>query len=66
MFGWFQRLLPTSGDFFALFERHAAKMLDASEAPVAAVLAASCRALLPAYPDLPAAAEADWAASCRA
>lgn len=35
MFGWFQRLLPTSGDFFALFERHAAKMLDASEALVA-------------------------------
>ena len=24
MFGWFRRLIPQSGDFFALFERHAA------------------------------------------
>ncbi|MEN9924213.1 MAG: hypothetical protein RL268_339, partial [Pseudomonadota bacterium] len=22
MFGWFQRLLPHSGDFYVLFERH--------------------------------------------
>ncbi len=34
MFGWFQRLLPRSGDFFALFERHAAKMADAAQALV--------------------------------
>jgi predicted phosphate transport protein (TIGR00153 family) len=32
MFGWFQRLLPKSGDFFVLFERHGAAMLRAAEA----------------------------------
>lgn len=32
MFGWFQRLLPRSGDFFTLFERHAASLTAASEA----------------------------------
>ncbi len=32
MFGWFQRLLPRSGDFFTLFERHAATLNVASEA----------------------------------
>lgn len=31
MFGWFQRLLPQSGDFFALFERHAATMMAAAD-----------------------------------
>lgn len=34
MFAWFQRLLPKSGDFFALFERHAATMVAAGEALV--------------------------------
>ncbi len=34
MFGWFQRLLPKSGDFFGMFERHAATMVAASEALV--------------------------------
>lgn len=34
MFGWFQRLLPKSGDFFALFERHAATMVASGEALV--------------------------------
>jgi hypothetical protein len=32
MFGWFQRLLPHSGDFFILFERHAAAMTAAADA----------------------------------
>ncbi|MBS0482656.1 MAG: DUF47 domain-containing protein [Proteobacteria bacterium] len=32
MFGWFQRLLPRSGDFFTLFERHATSLVAASEA----------------------------------
>ena len=32
MFGWFQRLLPKSGDFFVLFERHGATMVRAAEA----------------------------------
>ena len=32
MFGWFQRLLPHSGDFFVLFERHAAAMIGAGDA----------------------------------
>ncbi|MEQ1541512.1 MAG: DUF47 domain-containing protein [Novosphingobium sp.] len=32
MFGWFQRLLPRSGDFFTLFERHAATLVGASDA----------------------------------
>jgi uncharacterized protein len=26
MFGWIQRLVPKSGDFFALFEAHAATL----------------------------------------
>jgi predicted phosphate transport protein (TIGR00153 family) len=34
MFAWFQRLLPKSGDFFALFERHAAAMVSAADALV--------------------------------
>jgi predicted phosphate transport protein (TIGR00153 family) len=34
MFGWFQRLLPKSGDFYALFERHAATMVASAEALV--------------------------------
>ena len=34
MFGWFQRLLPRSGDFFTLFERHAATMVASAEALV--------------------------------
>jgi uncharacterized protein Yka (UPF0111/DUF47 family) len=34
MFGWFQRLLPKSGDFFSMFERHAATMVGAAEALV--------------------------------
>ena len=32
MFGWFQRLLPQSGDFFARFERHSAACVAAAEA----------------------------------
>ncbi|MFM5917075.1 MAG: DUF47 domain-containing protein [Novosphingobium sp.] len=32
MFGWFQRLLPHSGDFFVLFERHSAAMTGAADA----------------------------------
>lgn len=32
MFGWFQRLLPKSGDFFGMFERHAAATVAAAEA----------------------------------
>lgn len=32
MFGWFQRLLPQSGDFFVLFERHSAACVAAAEA----------------------------------
>jgi uncharacterized protein len=32
MFGWFQRLLPHSGDFYVLFERHAAAMINAADA----------------------------------
>ena len=32
MFGWFQRLLPQSGDFFVMFERHAAACTAAAEA----------------------------------
>lgn len=35
MFGWFQRLLPHSGDFFVLFDRHAAEIVGAAEALVA-------------------------------
>ena len=32
MFGWFQRLLPHSSDFFVLFERHSAAMTGAADA----------------------------------
>jgi len=32
MFGWFQRLLPKTGDFFGMFEAHAATILAAAEA----------------------------------
>jgi predicted phosphate transport protein (TIGR00153 family) len=32
VFGWFQRLLPQSGDFFAMFERHSAACVAAAEA----------------------------------
>lgn len=32
MFGWFQRLLPQSGDFFSMFERHATACVAAAEA----------------------------------
>lgn len=34
MFAWFQRLLPKSGDFFGMFEAHAATVLAAAEATV--------------------------------
>jgi uncharacterized protein len=32
MFNWFQRLLPRSGDFFGMFEAHAATLVAAAEA----------------------------------
>ena len=32
MFAWFQRLLPQRGDFFGMFEAHAATLVDAAEA----------------------------------
>ena len=32
MFAWFQRLLPQRGDFFGMFEAHAAALVGASEA----------------------------------
>jgi predicted phosphate transport protein (TIGR00153 family) len=32
MFGWFQRLLPRSGDFFGMFEAHAATLVAAADA----------------------------------
>jgi predicted phosphate transport protein (TIGR00153 family) len=32
MFGWFQRLLPQSGDIFVLYERHSAACVAAAEA----------------------------------
>jgi predicted phosphate transport protein (TIGR00153 family) len=32
MFGWFQRLLPRTGDFFGMFEAHAATVVAAAEA----------------------------------
>ena len=32
MFGWFQRLLPQKGDFFGLFEAHAATLVGAADA----------------------------------
>ena len=35
MFAWFQRLLPRSGDFFGMFERHGATLINAAEALVA-------------------------------
>jgi uncharacterized protein len=31
MFGWFQRLLPKKGDFFGLFEAHAATLVKAAD-----------------------------------
>jgi len=34
MFGWFQRLLPQKGDFFAMFEAHAATLVAAARALV--------------------------------
>ena len=32
MFAWFQRLLPERGDFFGMFEAHAATLIDAARA----------------------------------
>ena len=32
MFNWFQRLLPQKGDFFAMFEAHAATLVAAADA----------------------------------
>ena len=32
MFGWFQRLLPQSSDFFTMFERHSSASVAAAEA----------------------------------
>jgi predicted phosphate transport protein (TIGR00153 family) len=32
MFNWFQRLLPQTGDFFGMFEAHAATLVAAAEA----------------------------------
>jgi uncharacterized protein len=32
MLGWFQRLLPKTGDFFGMFEAHAAMLVAAAEA----------------------------------
>jgi uncharacterized protein len=32
MFGWFQRLLPQTGDFFGMFEAHAATIMAAADA----------------------------------
>lgn len=32
MFNWFQRLLPKTGDFFGMFEAHAATLVAASDA----------------------------------
>jgi uncharacterized protein Yka (UPF0111/DUF47 family) len=32
MFAWFQRLLPRKGDFFGMFEAHAATLVEAAEA----------------------------------
>lgn len=31
MFNWFQRLLPRTGDFFGMFEAHAATLVEAAE-----------------------------------
>ena len=44
MFGWFQRLLPHSGDFFVLFERHSAAMTGAADALAQLTAAAGDRA----------------------
>ncbi|MFZ5744071.1 MAG: DUF47 domain-containing protein [Pseudomonadota bacterium] len=46
MFGWFQRLLPKSGDFFVLFERHGATMVSAAEALVSLTAGEGDRAQL--------------------
>lgn len=43
MFGWFQRLLPRSGDFFSLFERHGASVVAASESLDALIRGATDR-----------------------
>ena len=32
MLGWFQRLLPKTGDFFELFEAHATSLVAAADA----------------------------------
>ena len=32
MFAWFQRLLPQTGDFFGMFEAHAATLMSAADA----------------------------------
>ena len=32
MFAWFQRLLPHKGDFFGMFEAHAATLVAAADA----------------------------------
>jgi uncharacterized protein Yka (UPF0111/DUF47 family) len=32
MFNWFQRLLPRTGDFFGMFEAHAATLVAAADA----------------------------------
>ena len=32
MFAWFQRLLPKTGDFFGMFEAHAATLMSAADA----------------------------------
>jgi predicted phosphate transport protein (TIGR00153 family) len=32
MFGWFQRLLPRTGDFFGMFEAHTATLVGAADA----------------------------------
>ena len=31
MFGWFQRLLPKTGDFFGMFEAHSATLVEAAK-----------------------------------
>ena len=46
MFGWFQRLLPKSGDFFVLFERHGATMVGAAQALVSLTAGEGDRAQL--------------------
>src|SRR4051812_37524625 len=32
MFAWFQRLLPRKGDFFGMFEAHAATLVESAKA----------------------------------